>query len=135
MGDQPVLDRSIFRTCRRYTSSPSQGQAAFGRRAAMNADTHRTVYVLHKQCDVCHIWCMDQKRVVFRKSTRKHRVGHTHALYVMNSYRPDYETRGRFYWLAEDSTGRLLEVIAIDEPDQIAVIHVMPHALRGYRNA
>lgn len=73
---------------------------------------------------------MDERPVDFRRSTRKHRIGRVHAIYVMNTYAPAYETRDRRYWLGRDARGRLLEVIAILEPHQITVIHLMPYALR-----
>ena len=52
----------------------------------------------------------------------------------MNTFPPVYETRDRRYWLDRDTRGRLLEVIAIFEPYQITVIHVMPCALREKGN-
>lgn len=33
-------------------------------------------------------------------------------------------------WIGEDERGRELEVVAIDRPDCLLVIHVMPTALR-----
>lgn len=77
---------------------------------------------------------MGERPVDFRKSTRRHRIGRVHAIYVMNNYPPVYESRDRRYWLGRDARGRLLEVIAIVEPHQITVIHVMPYALREKGN-
>lgn len=73
---------------------------------------------------------MDKRPIDFRKSTRRHRIGRAHAIYVMNTYPPVYETRDRRYWLDRDTRGRLLEIIAIFEPHQITVIHLMPYAPR-----
>ncbi len=83
---------------------------------------------------MCHNRRMDERPVNFRKSTRRHRIGRVHAIYVMNNYPPVFETRDRRYWLDRDARGRLLEVIAIFEAHQITVIHVMPYALRKKGN-
>ncbi len=36
----------------------------------------------------------------------------------------------RLYWLGDDDRGVELEIMALDLPDAVVVIHVMPTALR-----
>jgi hypothetical protein len=37
----------------------------------------------------------------------------------------------RLVWIGEDDRGIELEIVALDLPDAVVVIHVMPTALRG----
>lgn len=68
----------------------------------------------------------------FTKSARKHRIGRTHARYVIEhptSVVPaDLSPEGNalVMYLGTDTTGRDLEVGVVVEDDNLVVIHVMP---------
>jgi hypothetical protein len=71
-------------------------------------------------------------RVRFTQSARKHRVGRAHALYVMDTSEPieleEPDEARRLVWLGADDRGLMLEIVAIETPDYLLVIHVMPRA-------
>jgi hypothetical protein len=78
----------------------------------------------------------DQRPVSWYRSARKHRIGKAHAQHVMDTTEPTSETGadgrdGRLMWLGPDDRGLMLEVIALDLPEEIIVIHVMPYSYRG----
>lgn len=56
------------------------------------------------------------------------------ALYVMEACEPtvleEPDQPRRLVWLGVDDRGLMLEVVAIDTPEYLLVIHVMPHDLR-----
>lgn len=69
----------------------------------------------------------------FTRSARKHRIGRARALEAMNDagepQRIPTQEEGlsdQFLWIGRDSRGVLLEVIAVERPDCLLVIHVMP---------
>ena len=69
--------------------------------------------------------------IVFWQSARKHRIGRRRAHEVMGSAAPERidGREGRDALLCsvgEDARGLMLEVIALDLPEAIVVIHVMP---------
>jgi hypothetical protein len=71
------------------------------------------------------------KPVRFTKSARKHHIGKAAAHYVMATVEPtavvSKETGSPgFGWRGLDNRNRELEIIAIDLPDCLLVIHVMP---------
>ena len=74
-------------------------------------------------------------RIRFTQSARKHRIGRARALHVIKHHEPigttsdnaDYE---RLFWYGKDDRGLGLEVIAINFPDYLLVIHVMPALFR-----
>lgn len=73
----------------------------------------------------------DPRPVLSWRSARKHRIGRAHARHVMESGTPDRVegSDGRdplLCWIGADSRGLLLEVIALDLPEAVVVIHVMP---------
>lgn len=75
------------------------------------------------------------RRVRWYQSARRHRVGRTHALYVMTTVKPERapaegDKDARLEWVGIDGRGVELEVVALDLPGEIVVIHVMPTALR-----
>jgi hypothetical protein len=75
------------------------------------------------------------KIVRFARSARKHRVGRQRVLYVMETcepvIEPDSEGRGdRYGWVGFDPTGVELDIVAVDVPDCLLVIHVMQTHLR-----
>jgi len=58
-----------------------------------------------------------------------------HALHVMNTVVPevieaDEVNRSRLLWIGLDDRGLSLEIVAVQEPDYLLVIHVMPHQFR-----
>ncbi len=79
----------------------------------------------------------EPKPVKFTIGSRKHRIGRIHALAAMirgnpELTPPDAVWKGdQFRWVAADDRGRVLEVVAVDRPDCLLVIHVMPTALRS----
>lgn len=77
-------------------------------------------------------------RVRFTQSARKHRIGHTHVLHVMNTIEPVViaatdDRAERRTWIGNDDRELELEIVAVVLPDLILVIHAMPTALRRQR--
>ena len=76
------------------------------------------------------------RRVKFTQSARKHRIGKVHVLAAMNSaaeperFPAEGNLDDRLLWIGEDDRGVVLEVIGIDLPDYLLIIHVMPHSFR-----
>ncbi len=76
------------------------------------------------------------RKVRFTQSARKHRIGKAHALAAMEAAgEPDVvpAVEGldqRLVWVGPDDRGVVLEVIGVDLPDYLLIIHVMPVALR-----
>jgi hypothetical protein len=73
--------------------------------------------------------------VRFTKGARKHRVGKYRARYVMETSEPliipDARGRGdKHLWVGLDQRGIELEIIAVEVPDCLLVIHVMQTHLR-----
>ena len=71
------------------------------------------------------------KPVRFTRASRKHRVGRASARYVIATVSAemtqDEESRADLLtWIGQDERGRELEIVALDRPDCILVIHVMP---------
>ncbi|MCU1492796.1 MAG: hypothetical protein JWO62_560 [Acidimicrobiaceae bacterium] len=79
-------------------------------------------------------YCGDRPLRWYR-SARRHRIGRAHALHVITSTQPTLvpPKEGldqRLVWVGEDDRGIELEIVALDLPDVVVVIHVMPTALR-----
>lgn len=77
----------------------------------------------------------DGRAIRWYRSARKHRIGRAHALYVMAIYEPVVigareALDARLRWVGTDDRGVQLEIVALDAPDAITVIHVMPTGLR-----
>lgn len=79
-------------------------------------------------------------RVRFAQAARKHRIGKAHALAAMeNADDPkivpasDGQADDRLVFIGVDDRGVELEVIAIQLPDYLFVIHVMPTQYRRNR--
>ena len=76
------------------------------------------------------------RRVRFTQSARKHRIGKAHALAAMEAAgEPEVVPAvegldARLVWVGPDDRGVVLEVIGVDLPDYLLIIHVMPVALR-----
>jgi hypothetical protein len=76
-----------------------------------------------------------EKPLKFTRGSRKHRIGRAHAKHVMATVAPivipaDEDTDERFVWIGDDDRGLELEIVAINLPTMVLVIHVMPTALR-----
>jgi hypothetical protein len=78
------------------------------------------------------------KPVRFTKSARKHRIGKAAAHYVMATAEPESIVSktgaSGFGWRGLDNRDRELEITAIDLPDCLLVIHVMPTHYRKDRS-
>lgn len=76
------------------------------------------------------------RRVKFTQSARQHRIGKAHVLAAMNSageperFQAEGKLDERLLWVGEDDRGVVLEVIGIDLPDYLLIIHVMPDSFR-----
>jgi hypothetical protein len=71
----------------------------------------------------------------FTQSARKHRIGKSRALYVIENSSPEFIsgeslTRDKLIWVSEDDRGLELEIVAVAENDYLVVIHVMPTIFR-----
>jgi hypothetical protein len=69
------------------------------------------------------------------RSARRHRIGKARAMYVINSVEPEHvpataTTDARLVWIGDDDRGVELEIVALDLPDAVVIIHVMPTSLR-----
>lgn len=72
-------------------------------------------------------------KVRFTQAARKHRIGKAHALAAMESAgeplvvpATDPGTDDRLLFVGDDDRGVELEVIAVQMPDYLLVLHVMP---------
>lgn len=75
------------------------------------------------------------RTIRFTQSARKHRIGPAHALHVIDTVEPTRTpgpdaTHDRLSWIGEDDRGVELEIIAVDLPEYLLVIHVMPAQYR-----
>ena len=75
------------------------------------------------------------KPLRFTRRSRHHKIGRASARYVIentDAIEDVFEPTGdaRFTWYGFDERGRELEIIALDRPDCILVIHVMPNYRR-----
>jgi hypothetical protein len=67
--------------------------------------------------------------VRFTRTARKHRIGKAHALHVLNTCEPTRVATDRdeqLVWIGADDRGVELEIVALEKPDCLLVIHVMP---------
>ena len=69
------------------------------------------------------------------RSARRHRIGKAHALHVIRTTDPitvpaTSTTDARLVWIGPDDRGIELEIVALDLPQGLVVIHVMPTSLR-----
>lgn len=76
-----------------------------------------------------------EKPTKFTRGSRKHRIGRAHAKHVMATVNPIVvpATAGvdeRLVWVGDDDRGLELEIVALNLPDMVLVIHVMPTAYR-----
>jgi hypothetical protein len=73
--------------------------------------------------------------IKFARSARKHRIGCAHAVHVITTapytrYPASHDLDPRIEWIGPDDRGVELEIIALELPDVVLVIHVMPIAYR-----
>lgn len=70
--------------------------------------------------------------VRFARTARRHLVGRAHVLYVMERSEPHLVPATRedrsdeYLWVGLDDRGIELEVVAVERPDCLLVIHAMP---------
>ena len=74
----------------------------------------------------------------FTQSSRKHRIGKTHAKHVLSTSEPWIHgeagtTRIIYDWIGFDERGVEIEITGILEEGYIAIIHVMPTSFRRDR--
>lgn len=73
--------------------------------------------------------------VRFARSARKHRIGRAHALHVLRTVEPSIVPEpgkdDRHVWIGHDDRGVELEIIGIQRPDCMLIIHVMPAHYRA----
>ena len=76
------------------------------------------------------------RRVRFTQSACKHRIGKAHVLAAMEAagdplrVPADDDLDERLVWVGPDDRGVVLEVIGIDLPEYLLIIHVMPETFR-----
>jgi len=80
------------------------------------------------------MWAME---IRFARTARRHRIGKAHALAAMNNAGNPIripalsdDLSDQLVWIGSDDRGVQLEVIAVERPDCLLVIHVMPTAFR-----
>jgi hypothetical protein len=71
------------------------------------------------------------KPIRFTRRSRRHRIGKASACHVIATIPAtvsiDPSTGAEtLTWIGEDERGRELEIVALDRPDCLLVIHVMP---------
>ena len=71
------------------------------------------------------------RKIRFTKNARRHKIGQSHALFVIENNEPmrmpgllDYESR--LIWIGIDNRGLELEITGIESEDEIFIFHVMP---------
>lgn len=67
------------------------------------------------------------RSVRWYRSARRHRIGKSHAMFVINSTTPDHvpataTADARLVWIGEDDQGIELEMVALDLDDAIVVV-------------
>jgi len=75
------------------------------------------------------------RNVRWYRSARRHRIGKTHAMFVIMTIEPERVAAtevadARLLWIGPDDRGIELEIVALDLGDVIVVLHVMPTSLR-----
>lgn len=76
------------------------------------------------------------QRVKFTQSARKRRIGKARVLAAMGNAGDPVRLPGeegldeRLVWIGQDDRGVTPEVIAVEQPEYLLVIHVMPYAYR-----
>ena len=78
---------------------------------------------------------MGPVQIRFGRSARKHRIGKARARFVMENSQPSFvpatdERDQQLQWIGIDQNGVELEIVAVEKPDALLVIHVMPTHFR-----
>lgn len=78
------------------------------------------------------------RKVRFTRSARTRRIGSAHVIAAMNDageptrIAPDDSALDeRLVCIGRDDRGVVLEVIGVEQPDHLLIIHVMPYSYRG----
>ena len=71
------------------------------------------------------------KPLRFTRRSRRHRIGRTSARHVIATVaametKDDQTGATLLTWIGDDERGRELEIVAVERPDCLLVIHVMP---------
>ena len=76
------------------------------------------------------------RKVKFTQSARKRRIGKAHVIVALNNagdptrFPASGDLDQRLLWVGPDDRGVMLEIIGIDLPEYLLIIHVMPLAYR-----
>lgn len=76
------------------------------------------------------------RRVKFTQSARTRRIGKAHVIAAMNNagdpqrFPAEGDLDERLLWIGEDDRGVVLEIIGVEQPDYLLIIHVMPYSYR-----
>lgn len=79
----------------------------------------------------------NMRPVRFAQSSRRHRLGRARVVEAMESVEPiphGPADERRYVWFGRDGRGLAIEVIAVELPDSLLVIHAMPRAMRRRRS-
>ncbi len=79
------------------------------------------------------LWCGNRVEVRFTQAARRHKIGRARVLSVLNNPTvtatipapADGLTAERTLWLGADHTGRVLEVVTVNIPGGVLVLHAM----------
>jgi hypothetical protein len=74
-------------------------------------------------------------KVKVTKSAKKHRIGTTHIIYIIENYPSrlvfsERNNRYELHWIGRDIRGREIEVFAIEHTFYLEVFHAMPYWYR-----
>ena len=74
-------------------------------------------------------------KVKVTKSAKKHRIGTTHIIYIIENYPSrlvfsERNNRYELHWIGQDTRGREIEVFAIEHTFYLEVFHAMPYWYR-----
>ncbi|MEJ7834403.1 MAG: hypothetical protein WKF79_15930 [Nocardioides sp.] len=77
-------------------------------------------------------------KLKFTRSSRRHRIGRAHTLFVINNVEPSISINDRgeqeYHWLGMDDRDVSLEIAAVVVEDGVMlVLHVMPSSYRRNR--
>jgi hypothetical protein len=71
----------------------------------------------------------------FTRGSRRHRIGRASARHVIEHVEPvsspsDLTNETVYTWIGRDERGRELEIVGIERPDCVLIVHVMPSHYR-----
>lgn len=76
------------------------------------------------------------RRVKLTQAARRRRIGKAHIVAAMNNageparIAAEGDLDERLVWIGVDDRGIVLEVIGVEQPDYVLIIHVMPYEYR-----